>query len=108
MKNKKKKCVIANDRVYANALRYFRKQAGLTQVEAAKESEITQVAISQFEDGETWPRKENVFRLCYTYNISLLDLFDFIHDDLHKLPAWALEISIVEFDKEKDEVDENE
>ena len=105
MKNKKKKCVIGNDRVYANALRHFRKQAGLTQVEAAKESEMTQAAISQFEDGENWPRKENVFRLCYAYDISLLDLFGFIFDDLSKLPAWALKISIVEVDEEKEEED---
>ena len=105
MKNKKKQCVIGNDRVYANALRHFRKKAGLTQVEAAELSEITQAAISQFEDGESWPHKETVFRLCYTYNISLLELFGFIYNDLRQLPDWALKISIVDTDEEKDEED---
>ena len=105
MKNKEKKCVIGNDRVYANALRHFRKKAGLTQVEAAELSEMTQAAISQFEDGGSWPCKENVFRLCYTYNISLRELFGFIYNDLKQLPDWALEISIVETDEEKDEED---
>ena len=105
MKNKKKKCAIGNDRVYANALRYFRKQAGLTQVEAAELSEISQSAISQFEDGENWPSKENIFRLCYTYNTSLRELFGFIYNDLKQLPDWALEISIIDTDEEKDEED---
>lgn len=105
MKNKNKKCVIGNDRVYANALRHFRKKAGLTQVEAAELSEITQAAISQFEDGESWPHKETVFRLCYTYNISLLELFGFIYNDLRQLPDWALKISILDTDEEKDEED---
>ena len=56
-----------------------------------------------FEDGDNWPCKETTFRLCYEYGISLLDLFDFISDDLHKLPFWALEISVVNLDKETKE-----
>ena len=74
-------------------------------MEAAELSEITQAAISQFEDGESWPHKETVFRLCYTYNISLLELFGFIYNDLKQLPDWALEISIIDTDEEKDEED---
>ena len=105
LKNKKKKCVIGNDRVYANALRYFRKRAGLTQVEAAELSEMTQAAISQFEDGGSWPCKDNILRLCNAYSISLCDLYGFIHQDLCQLPKWALEISLVDIDEEKDEED---
>ena len=109
MKNgKKKKVFIGNDRTFANALRYFREKAGLTQTEAAEHSELSQSAISRFEDGDNWPCKETTFRLCYVYGISLRDLFDFITDDLHKLPSWALEISVVNLDEgQKDNAENN-
>lgn len=107
-KKEKKKVYLGNDRTFANAFRYFRELAGLTQTEAAERTELSQSAISRFEDGDNWPCKETTFRLCYEYGISLLDLFDFISDDLHKLPSWALEISVVNLDKEKEEIYENE
>ena len=107
-KKEKKKVYLGNDRTFANAFRYFRELAGLTQTEAAERTELSQAAISRFEDGDNWPCKETTFRLCYEYGISLLDLFDFISDDLHKLPSWALEISVVNLDKETKEIYENE
>ena len=97
---KKNKFLIGNDRTFANAFRYFRKQAGLTQTEAAELTELSQSAISRFEDGDNWPCKDTAFRLCYVYGITLLDLFDFIAKDLHKLPSWALKISVVTLDEE--------
>ena len=96
---KRTKFFIGNDRTFANAFRYFRKQAGLTQTEAAEITELSQSAISRFEDGDNWPCKDTTFRLCYVYGISLTELFDFIAKDLHKLPSWALEISVVNLDE---------
>ena len=107
-KGKKSKRFIGNDRTFGTALKHFRELSGLTQTEAADRTELSQSAISRFEDGDNWPCKETTFRLCYEYGISLLDLFDFISDDLHKLPTWALEISVVNLDKETKEIYENE
>ena len=104
MKNSsQKKIFLGNDRTFANAFKYFRKQAGLTQTEAAELSELSQSAISRFEDGDNWPCKDTTFRLCYVYGISLSELFDFIAQDLRKLPSWALEISVVNLDEETEE-----
>lgn len=54
-KKEKKKVYLGNDRTFANAFRYFRELAGLTQTEAAERTELSQSAISRFEDGDNWP-----------------------------------------------------
>ena len=100
---KSKKCFIGNDRALGNALKHFRKLSGLTQTEVADITELSQSAISRFEDGDNWPCKETTFRLCYVYGITLLDLFDFVTDGLRQLPAWALEISVVNLEGETEE-----
>ena len=70
-KDNKNKIFLGNDRTFANAFKYFRKQAGLTQTEAAELTELSQSAISRFEDGDNWPCKELHFASA-TYTVSLL------------------------------------
>ncbi|MBR0078759.1 MAG: helix-turn-helix domain-containing protein [Synergistaceae bacterium] len=106
---KSRKRFMGNDRALGNALRHFRELSGLTQTEVADITELSQSTISRFEDGDNWPCKETTFRLCYVYGITLLDLFDFVIDDLRNLPSWALEIHVVNLEQEKkDEITEND
>ena len=84
-KGKKRTRFKGNDRTFATALRHFREAAGLSQTEAADRTELSQSAISRFEDGDNWPGKETTLRLCNAYGISLLELFEFATGELRKL-----------------------
>lgn len=106
-KRKKKKVFLGPDRVLGNALKHFREISGLSQTEAAKRTELSQSAISRFEDGDNWPCKETTFRFCHVYGISILELFRFITDDLSESPPWALEITVIDLDEEEKENERN-
>ena len=92
-KGKKSKRFIGNDRTFGTALKHFRELSGLTQTEAADRTELSQSAISRFEDGDNWPGN--------AYDISLLELFEFITNELRQLPPSALKIWVVDADDEE-------
>ena len=94
-KNKRKTQYCGNDRAFGTSLRYFREVRGLTQTEVADRTELSQSAISRFEDGDNWPGKETTLRLCNAYGISVLDLFRHVTKELSQLPPSALEITII-------------
>ncbi len=58
------------DKIFANAMIYFRKKAHLTQSELAIRTGITQSAISKLEDGAYWPNKITISKFCEGVGIS--------------------------------------
>ena len=106
-KGKKSKRFIGNDRTFGSTLKHFRELSGLTQTEAADITELSQSAISRFEDGDNWPGKETTLRLCNAYGISLLELFEFITNELRQLPPSALKIWVIDADDEDFELEDD-
>ncbi|MDQ0038942.1 transcriptional regulator with XRE-family HTH domain [Variovorax boronicumulans] len=67
-------------------LRYFREQAGLTQVELAFDAEVERSRISKIERGHINPSLLTLATLCYCLKITLPTLFDGIKETL--APSW--------------------
>lgn len=55
-------------------LKYYREEAGLTQVELAEKLYLTRQAISKWERGESYPDIENIIILSDLYDISIDEL----------------------------------
>ena len=67
-------------------LRYFREQAGLTQVELAFDAEVERSRISKIERGHINPSLLTLATLCYCLRITLPALFGDIKETL--APSW--------------------
>ena len=55
---------------------YYRKNAGLTQLELAEKLNYSDKAISKWERGESFPDIFVLYELCRLYKIELNDLID--------------------------------
>ena len=58
-----------------NAIEVHRKKLGLTQIDLAKEMNVTQANISQWETGEAMPRAEKLPQLAKVLQCEISDLF---------------------------------
>lgn len=75
---------------FAQDLRIWRKEAGLTQTELAKKSGISYSSICKYETGERKPKEEQVYRLMDALGFERREklknmdegLFDLTEDDL--------------------------
>ncbi|CAN7594055.1 helix-turn-helix domain-containing protein [Variovorax paradoxus] len=67
-------------------LRYFREQAGLTQVELAFDAEVERSRISKIERGHINPSLLTLATLCYCLKITLPMLFEGMKETL--APSW--------------------
>ena len=63
------------DRIYANVMVQFRKQAHLSQKSLAKKMGVTQSAISKIEDGSNKPKPKTILKFCKTLGISGNEFF---------------------------------
>ena len=63
------------DRIYANVMIQFRKQAHLSQKSLAKKMGVTQSAISKIEDGSNKPKPKTISKFCKTLGISGNEFF---------------------------------
>ena len=63
------------DRIYANVMVQFRKQAHLSQKSLAKKMGVTQSAISKIEDGSNKPKPKTISKFCKTLGISGNEFF---------------------------------
>ena len=77
------------DRIFANAITFFRKRAGLTHAKTAALSGLTQSCISRLEDGSRWPREDTVLRLCRAFGIPAPDFFMYVAVAFMKLAGKA-------------------
>lgn len=58
------------ERMFANAFKYFRNSAGLTQATVAKKAELNQSEISRLEDGFHWPSLKTVKKVCNAIGVT--------------------------------------
>ncbi len=55
-------------------IRFYRKQAGLSQEQLAEKLDISRQAVAKWESGQSAPSTENLLRLCEILNVSLESL----------------------------------
>ena len=77
-------------RMFANALKHFRKEKGLTQAVVAKRAGMAQSEISRLEGGYHWPSYETIVKLIIAMEIEGEPFGRFIADDIDrwKPPVW--------------------
>ena len=63
------------DRIFARSITFFREEKGMTQSLAAKLAGITQSQLSRLEDGENWPNKATLGKICKGWKISGKEFF---------------------------------
>lgn len=65
-----------NDIKLAERLKYYRKNAGLSQTDVSEYLHISRQAVSAWETGKTSPDIDTISRLCTLYKVSLGKLLD--------------------------------
>ena len=93
------------DRIYANVMIQFRKQAHLSQKSLAKKMGVTQSAISKIEDGSNKPKPKTISKFCKTLGISGNEFFLLMAIQLFVL-VFTQEIWLD--DDEEEEINEND
>ena len=94
------------DRIYANVMIQFRKQAHLSQKSLAKKMGVTQSAISKIEDGSNKPKPKTISKFCKTLGISGNEFFLLMAIQLFVL-VFTQEIWLDD-DEEEEEINEND
>ena len=94
------------DRIYANVMVQFRKQAHLSQKSLAKKMGVTQSAISKIEDGSNKPKPKTISKFCKTLGISGNEFFLLMAIQLFVL-VFTQEIWLDD-DEEEEEINEND
>ena len=64
------------DRIFGHSITHFREEKEMTQTQAAKLSGITQSQLSRIEDGENWPNKSTLRKICRGLGISGNEFFN--------------------------------
>lgn len=62
--------------MFSRGLRRFRADRGVTQVELAKKVEVTQAAISRYEDGSALPSLDVAIKIAEALSCSVDDLLE--------------------------------
>ena len=62
--------------MFSRGLRRLRSDRGITQVELAKKVEVTQAAISRYEDGSALPSLDVAIRIAEALHCSMDDLLE--------------------------------
>ena len=75
------------ERMFANAFKYFRNKAGLTQAVVARKARLNQSEISKLEDGFHWPSFKTVIRLCHAIGVTEKTFSYYLAHDLLNLPS---------------------
>ena len=52
------------DRIFGHSIAHFREEKNMTQTLAARLAGITQSQLSRIEDGENWPNKSTLRKIC--------------------------------------------
>ena len=58
------------DRIFANVMAYFRKQAGLSQKNVSIKTGVAQSELSKLEEGTHWPNQKTIAKFCNGLGIS--------------------------------------
>ena len=77
------------ERMFANAFKYFRNKAGLTQVLVARKAGLDQSEISRLEGGYHWPSFKTTRRVCNAIGITEKIFFCYL---AHDLLSWPSEV----------------
>lgn len=64
------------DRIFGHSITHFREEKEMTQTQAAKLAGITQSQLSRIEDGENWPNKSTLRKICRGLGISGNEFFN--------------------------------
>ncbi len=64
------------DRIFGHSIAHFREEKNMTQTLAAKLAGITQSQLSRIEDGENWPNKSTLRKICKGWGISGNEFFN--------------------------------
>ena len=64
------------DRIFGHSIAHFREEKNMTQTLAARLAGITQSQLSRIEDGEIWPNKYTLRKICKGWGISGNDFFN--------------------------------
>ncbi|MBP5298310.1 MAG: helix-turn-helix transcriptional regulator [Lachnospiraceae bacterium] len=64
------------DRIFGHSIEHFREKKKMTQTQAAKLAGITQSQLSRIEDGENWPNKSTLRKICRGLGISGNEFFN--------------------------------
>ena len=75
------------ERMFANAFKYFRNKAGLTQALVAQKAGLDQSEISKLEDGFHWPSFKTVIKMCNAIGITEKSFCNYVANDLLNLPS---------------------
>lgn len=63
-------------------IRYFRKQAGLTQKELAQKAGIALITLQQYELGKRQPRIDQIYKIAVALDVNIIKLIDIPQPDL--------------------------
>ena len=64
------------DRIFGHSIAHFREEKNMTQTLAARLAGITQSQLSRIEDGENWPNKSTLRKICKGWGISGNEFFN--------------------------------
>ena len=64
------------DRIFGHSITHFREEKKMTQTQVAKLAGITQSQLSRIEDGENWPNKSTIRKICRGLGISGNEFFN--------------------------------
>ena len=77
------------ERMFANAFRYFRNKAGLTQAVVARKAGLDQSEISKLEDGFHWPSFRTMRRMCHAIGVTEKTFGHYLAHDILNLASEA-------------------
>lgn len=75
----------------AERLKYYRKNAGLSQTDVSEYLHISRQAVSAWETGKTSPDIDTISRLCTLYRVSLGNLLDIEEEEQKEIEQEEME-----------------